>query len=191
MRYSKAADYYHHPLGDVLKILRSCRFLLRRKPASNAPYGGWFATEEGQAVDINSLETLRQNNRRWRRWVARKYLALSGNRAFDFTGRHAAKRCGVVRFVSCCETPAFTDWREHYAVAGELAADITEQATAVGAIQRVGTVSPPVAGRRNRFRGTGSVPERAENVSSPVWQTGAGDGAGNGLTQTTSAFANV
>ncbi len=50
-----AADYYHHPLGDVL--FHALPVLLRQgKPASNAPLWYWFATEEGQAVDINSLK---------------------------------------------------------------------------------------------------------------------------------------
>lgn len=42
-----AADYYHHPLGDVL--FHALPVLLRQgKPASYAPLWYWFATEEGK-----------------------------------------------------------------------------------------------------------------------------------------------
>ncbi len=50
-----AADYYHHPIGDVL--FHALPILLRQgKSASHAPMWYWFATEQGQAVDINSLK---------------------------------------------------------------------------------------------------------------------------------------
>lgn len=50
-----AADYYHHPIGDVL--FHALPILLRQgKSASHAPTWYWFATEDGQAVDINSLK---------------------------------------------------------------------------------------------------------------------------------------
>lgn len=127
-----AADYYHHPLGDVL--FHALPVLLRQgKPASNAPLWYWFATEEGQAVDINSLKrsakqqqalaALRQG-KIWRYQVAE----------LDFTDAtlQTLRRKGLCELAS--ETPAFTDWREHYAVTGERLRLNTEQATAVGAI---------------------------------------------------------
>lgn len=50
-----AADYYHHPIGDVL--FHALPILLRQgKPASATPQWFWFATEQGRAVDINSLK---------------------------------------------------------------------------------------------------------------------------------------
>ena len=50
-----AADYYHHPIGDVL--FHALPILLRQgRPAANAPMWYWFATEQGQAVDLNSLK---------------------------------------------------------------------------------------------------------------------------------------
>lgn len=126
-----AADYYHHPLGDVL--FHALPVLLRQgKPASNAPLWYWFATEEGQAVDINSLKrsakqqqalaALRQG-KIWRYQVAE----------LDFTDAtlQTLRRKGLCELAS--ETPAF-HWREHYAVAGERLRLNTEQATAVGAI---------------------------------------------------------
>ena len=122
-----AADYYHHPLGDVL--FHALPVLLRQgKPASNAPLWYWFATEEGQAVDINSLKrsakqqqalaALRQG-KIWRYQVAE----------LDFTDAtlQTLRRKGLCELAS--ETPAFTDWR-----AGERLRLNTEQAAAVGAI---------------------------------------------------------
>ena len=50
-----AADYYHHPIGDVL--FHALPILLRQgRPATNAPMWYWFATEEGRAIDLNSLK---------------------------------------------------------------------------------------------------------------------------------------
>ena len=49
-----AADYYHHPIGDVL--FHALPILLRGRPATNAPMWYWFATEEGQVIDLNSLK---------------------------------------------------------------------------------------------------------------------------------------
>ncbi|EBU8159527.1 primosomal protein N', partial [Salmonella enterica subsp. enterica serovar Typhimurium] len=101
-----AADYYHHPLGDVL--FHALPVLLRQgKPASNAPLWYWFATEEGQAVDINSLKrsakqqqalaALRQG-KIWRYQVAE----------LDFTDAtlQTLRRKGLCELAS--EAPAFT-----------------------------------------------------------------------------------
>lgn len=42
-----AADYYHHPIGDVL--FHALPILLRQgRPATNAPMWYWFATEQGR-----------------------------------------------------------------------------------------------------------------------------------------------
>ena len=50
-----AADYYHHPIGDVL--FHALPILLRQgRPAANAPMWYWFATEEGQVIDLNGLK---------------------------------------------------------------------------------------------------------------------------------------
>ena len=50
-----AAEYYHHPIGDVL--FHALPVLLRQgKPASGTPLWTWYATEDGQALDINSLK---------------------------------------------------------------------------------------------------------------------------------------
>lgn len=62
-----AADYYHHPIGDVL-LHAFADFTAPGRPAANAPMWYWFATEQGRAVDLNSLKRSPSNNRRWRRY---------------------------------------------------------------------------------------------------------------------------
>ncbi|HIC3081413.1 TPA: primosomal protein N' [Salmonella enterica] len=125
-----AADYYHHPLGDVL--FHALPVLLRQgKPASNAPLWYWFATEEGQAVDINSLK---RSAKQQQALAALRQGKIWRYQELDFTDAtlQTLRRKGLCELAS--ETPAFTDWREHYAVAGERLRLNTEQATAVGAI---------------------------------------------------------
>lgn len=70
-----AADYYHHPIGDVL--FHALPIMLRQgKRASHAPMWYWFATEQGQAVDINSLKRSQNNSRRWPRYAVGKSGAI-------------------------------------------------------------------------------------------------------------------
>ncbi|ELY3774258.1 primosomal protein N' [Cronobacter dublinensis] len=128
-----AADYYHHPLGEVL--LHALPVLLRQgKPASPAPLWYWFATEEGQAVDLNSLKrspkqqqalaALRQG-RLWRHEVAQM--------AFNDAALQALRTKGLCELGS--ELPPVADWRSQFSVAGDRLRLNTEQATAVGAIR--------------------------------------------------------
>jgi len=111
-----AAEYYHHPLGDVL--FHALPVLLRQgKPASAAPLWYWFATEQGQVVDINSLKrspkqqqalsALRQG-KVWRHQVA--------DLEFNDAALQALRSKGLCELNS--ETPAPRDWREGYAVSG-------------------------------------------------------------------------
>lgn len=127
-----AADYYHHPIGDVL--FHALPILLRQgKPASAAPLWYWFATEQGLAVDINTLKrsakqqqalaALRQG-RIWRHQVAEL--------TFNDAALQSLRKKGLCELAS--EAPALTDWRTGYAVSGERLRLNTEQATAVGAI---------------------------------------------------------
>ncbi len=54
-----AAEYYHHPIGDVL--FHALPVMLRQgKPASATPLWYWFATEQGQVVDLNGLKRSRK-----------------------------------------------------------------------------------------------------------------------------------
>ncbi|MFZ4172030.1 DEAD/DEAH box helicase, partial [Enterobacter ludwigii] len=127
-----AADYYHHPIGDVL--FHALPIMLRQgKSASHAPLWYWFATEEGQAVDINSLKrsqkqqqalaALRQG-KIWRHQVDE--LAVSE------TALQALRKKGLSELAS--EAPALYDWRDSFSVSGDRLRLNTEQATAVGAI---------------------------------------------------------
>lgn len=127
-----AADYYHHPIGDVL--FHALPVLLRQgKPASAAPLWYWFATEQGQSVDINSLKrspkqqqalaALRQG-RIWRHQVAEM--------AFNDAALQALRSKGLCDLNS--EAPAVADWQQHFSVAGDRLRLNTEQATAVGAL---------------------------------------------------------
>ncbi|EOV9623677.1 primosomal protein N' [Cronobacter sakazakii] len=128
-----AADYYHHPIGEVL--FHALPVLLRQgKPASHAPLWYWFATEEGQAVDLNSLKrspkqqqalaALRQG-RLWRHEVAQM--------AFNDAALQALRAKGLCELGS--ELPLVADWRGQFSVSGDRLRLNTEQATAVGAIR--------------------------------------------------------
>ena len=127
-----AADYYHHPIGDVL--FHALPIVLRQgKPASATPLWYWFATEQGQAVDINSLKrspkqqqalaALRQG-KIWRHQVAEL--------EFNDAALQALRGKGLAELAS--EAPAIADWRTGFSVPGERLRLNTEQATAVGAI---------------------------------------------------------
>jgi len=127
-----AAEYYHHPIGDVL--FHALPVLLRQgKPATTAPLWFWFATEQGLAVDINSLKrspkqqqalAALRGGKIWRHQVAEL--------DFNDAALQALRTKGLCDLNS--EAPALTDWRENYAVPGERLRLNTEQATAVGAI---------------------------------------------------------
>jgi primosomal protein N' (replication factor Y) len=127
-----AKDYYHHPIGDVL--FHALPILLRQgKPAHHAPLWYWFATEEGKAVDLNSLKrapkqqqalaAVRQKDI-WRHQVADLDISEPGLQALRAKGLCDLKSAA----------PAAADWRDNYSVTGERLRLNTEQATAVGAI---------------------------------------------------------
>lgn len=133
-----AAEYYHHPIGDVL--FHALPLLLRQgKPASGAPLWYWFATEQGMAMDINSLKrspkqrqalaALRQGTI-WRHRVAEL--------EFNDVALQGLRKKGLCELGS--ETPALQDWRDGYGVAGDRLRLNTEQATAVGAIHSASDV---------------------------------------------------
>lgn len=70
-----AADYYHHPIGDVL--FHALPILLRQRPAANARRCGTGLPLNKAAVDLNSLKRSPSNNRRWRRYGKAKSGATS------------------------------------------------------------------------------------------------------------------
>lgn len=127
-----AAAYYHHPIGDVL--FHALPILLRQgKPASSKVQEYWFATEQGQAPDIDSLSlparqkqalvALRQG-KIWRHQVAEREL--------NNATLQALRRKGLCALAS--GSPLTADWRHSYAVMGERLRLNAEQAIAVGAI---------------------------------------------------------
>ncbi|WP_039055222.1 primosomal protein N' [Enterobacter sp. Bisph1] len=126
-----AADYYHHPLGDVL--FNALPVLLRQtKPASAEFQGYWFATEQGQAVDINRIKSAKQQQalsalRKGKVW--QHQLAALELKSVTL---QALRAKGLVEMNS--ETPTFSDWRATFSVSGDRLRLNTEQATAVGAI---------------------------------------------------------
>jgi primosomal protein N' (replication factor Y) len=126
-----AADYYHHPVGDVL--FNALPVLLRQtKPASAEFQGYWFATEQGQATDINRIKSPKQQQalsalRKGKVW--QHQLAALDLKSVTL---QALRAKGLVEMNS--EAPTFTDWRSTFSVSGDRLRLNTEQATAVGAI---------------------------------------------------------
>lgn len=127
-----AVEYYHYPIGEVL--FHALPVLLRQgKPAHHAPLWYWFATEQGKAVDLNSLKrapkqqqalaALRHANI-WRHQV--------GELDINEAALQALKAKGLCELNSAA--PATQDWRKNYGMAEERLKLNTEQATAVGAI---------------------------------------------------------
>jgi len=127
-----AAEYYHYPIGEVL--FHALPVLLRQgKPAHHAPLWYWFATEQGKAVDLNSLKRAPKQQQAlaalrqaiiWRHQTAE----LEINEA----ALQALKAKGLCELNSAA--PTSEDWRKNYSMAGERLKLNTEQATAVGAI---------------------------------------------------------
>lgn len=119
----------------------------------------WFATEKGQAVDINSLKrspkqqqalaALRQG-KIWRHQVAEL--------EFNDAALQALRGKGLAELAS--EAPAITDWRAGFSVPGERLRLNTEQATAVGAIHSASDSFSAAAGRDHRLGQNGSVSKR-------------------------------
>ncbi|TKI03438.1 primosomal protein N' [Martelella alba] len=128
-----AADYYHHPLGEVL--FHALPVLLRQgKAAETAPLWQWFATEQGRATPLDSLKRAPKQQQAlaallpapvYRHEVAKRLLTENALQALRTKGL-----CDLrpVR-------PAEGDWRRHFRVVGERLRLNTEQATAVGAIR--------------------------------------------------------
>ncbi|KAB8310478.1 primosomal protein N' [Erwinia endophytica] len=128
-----AADYYHHPLGEVL--FHAIPVLLRQgKPAQEAPLWQWLITESGHETALESLKrapkqqqalaTLRQG--------ALYRHEISQHDITDAT-LQALRAKGLCYLQARQRTQQ--DWRNTYAVKGERLKLNTEQATAVGAIR--------------------------------------------------------
>lgn len=127
-----AAEYYHYPIGEVL--FHALPVLLRQgKPAHHAPLWYWFATEQGKAIDLNSLKRAPKQQQAlaalrhaiiWRHQVPELEI--------NAAALQALKAKGLCEMNSAA--PATEDWRKTYSMAEERLKLNTEQATAVGAI---------------------------------------------------------
>jgi len=127
-----AAAYYHYPIGEVL--FHALPLSLRQgKPAHSAPLWYWFATEEGKAIDLNSLKR-----------ATKQQQALAALR-HNIIWRHQLNELDIgetalqaLRKKGLCDlhsrAPERHDWRQTYSVSTERLTLNTEQATAVGAI---------------------------------------------------------
>ncbi|WP_058913665.1 primosomal protein N' [Entomohabitans teleogrylli] len=127
-----AADYYHHPIGDVL--FHALPILLRQgKPAHAAPLWYWHATEQGQAVDIN---TLRRAPKQQQALAALRQKPVWRHQVNELDLTDGALQ--ALRAKGLCdlrsELPETSDWRDRFTLSGERLRLNTEQAMAVGAI---------------------------------------------------------
>lgn len=127
-----AANYYHHPLGDVLFHALPAPLRLG-KPAQIGQQSYWFATEQGMAADINTL-----------RRAPKQQQALAALRQRPILRQHASEldisdtALQALRGKGLCdlrsEEPTVRDWRETFTLSQERLRLNTEQAMAVGAI---------------------------------------------------------
>ncbi len=115
-----AAEYYHHPIGDVL--FHALPVMLRQgKPASATPLWYWFATEQGQVVDLNGLKRSRKQQQAlaalrqgkiWRHQVGELEFneaalqALRGKGLAELASRSARPHRLAQRVFGCRRTPA-------------------------------------------------------------------------------------
>jgi primosomal protein N' (replication factor Y) len=171
-----AADYYHHAIGDVL--FNAIPVPLRQgKPASAAVQWFWFATEQGQAVDLNSLKrspkqqqalaALRQG-RIWRHQVAE----LEFN---DAALQHYARKGWQS---STVRSPRIMTGGMAFPSAASVCGLIPNKLRQWGDSQRGGSILSLAAGRCNRFWQNRSLSQRTGKCAG-TGETGAGDGAGN------------
>lgn len=127
-----ASEYYHYPIGEVL--FHALPVLLRQgKPAHHAPLWYWFATEQGKAVDLN---TLKRAPKQQQALAALRHAIIWRHQVAELEINEAALQ--ALKAKGLCElnsaAPTSEDWRKTYSMAGERLKLNTEQATAVGAI---------------------------------------------------------
>ncbi len=101
----------------------------------------WFATEQGRAVDINSLKRSQNSSRRWPRCAGKIWRHQVDELEVSETALQALRKKGLSELAS--EAPALHDWRDGFSVSGDRLRLNTEQATAVGAIHSAADRFPP------------------------------------------------
>jgi len=128
-----AADYYHHPLGEVL--FHAIPVLLRQgKPAQESPLYQWFITESGHETTLGSLKRAPKQQQALATLRQRSLYRHEINQ-HDITDAtlQALRAKGLCYLQARQRTPQ--DWRSTYAVKGERLKLNSEQATAVGTIR--------------------------------------------------------
>lgn len=171
-----AAEYYHHPIGDVL--FHALPVMLRQgKPASATPLWYWFATEQGQVVDLNGLKRSRKQQQAlaalrqgkiWRHQVGElnsmKRRCRAARQRAGGTGLRSARPHRLAqRVFGCRRTPA-PEYRAGHRRRGDP--------------QRRRSFLRLAAGGYYRLRENGSLFERAGECAG-AGAPGAGDGAGD------------
>lgn len=127
-----AADYYHHPLGEVL--FHALPELLRQgKPAATTPLTYWCASEQGKTLDLQVLKNARKQQ---------KTLVLLRQRPI---WRHelAALDVNIIQLQALCAkglcqtfsaTPPCLPWQDTFSVNEPSLTLNHEQASAINAI---------------------------------------------------------
>lgn len=127
-----ASAYYHYPLGEVL--FHAMPILLRQgKPAEFTPLWQWYATQEGEALDLNSLKSAKKQQQAL---AALRRAPLYRHQLDEYEITTATlnnlkkKALADLRPIQ----PAPIQWQSTFAVQGERFKLNAEQAVAVGAI---------------------------------------------------------
>ncbi|WP_370553124.1 primosomal protein N' [Edwardsiella tarda] len=128
-----AADYYHHPIGEVL--FHALPMLLRQgKAACHPPRWRWHLTPQGERVDPATL-TRAPKQQQALATLARQALYRHQVEEFDLSESAftALKNKGLIALES--ESAAPKDWRSTFIPHADRLTLNAEQATAVGAIR--------------------------------------------------------
>lgn len=128
-----AADYYHHPIGEVL--FHALPMLLRQgKAACHPPRWRWHLTPQGERVDPATL-TRAPKQQQVLAILARQTLYRHQVEEFDLSDSAftALKNKGLIALES--ESAAPKEWRSTFIPHTDRLTLNAEQATAVGAIR--------------------------------------------------------
>lgn len=128
-----ASSYYHHPLGEVL--FHALPVLLRQgKPAQPAPLWQWVLTEQGTAIE---LESLKRAPKQQQALAALRQQPVYQHQVTEMALNPAALQALSKKKLAELQpqVQSIQDWRTTTAVKEQRLRLNTEQATAVGAIR--------------------------------------------------------
>lgn len=128
-----AANYYHHPIGEVL--FHALPILLRQgKPAQSALLWQWFATAQGKIAPPESLKRAAKQQVALDTLIKKPIYRHQINQTmFTENVLHTLRKKGLVDLRS--REAVICDWRSNFSVSGERLCLNVEQATAVDAIR--------------------------------------------------------